>query len=62
MHDNQCVPESLALKKKLVKELDTAADRDLIVASNSSSFTISEIVKDLELKYPERCVSLHSCQ
>jgi hypothetical protein len=58
----QCVPESLSLKKTLVKELDALSNPDVIVASNSSSYTISEIVEDLQLKHPERCVSLHSCK
>ena len=58
----KCVPESLALKKKLVKELDSVARPELIIASNSSSFTISEIIEDLGVNHPERCVSLHSCK
>ncbi|PVH75072.1 3-hydroxyacyl-CoA dehydrogenase [Cadophora sp. DSE1049] len=56
----ECVPESLDLKKTLVGELDTIAQPDTIIASNSSSYTISEIVDGLLLKHPERCVSLHS--
>ncbi|RDL35487.1 Uncharacterized protein BP5553_07418 [Venustampulla echinocandica] len=56
----ECVPESLALKKRLIGELDAIAQSGTIIASNSSSYTISEILQDLNLRHPERCVSLHS--
>jgi 3-hydroxyacyl-CoA dehydrogenase len=38
------------------------SDADTIIASNSSSFTIQEIIHGLELRHPQRCVSLHSCK
>jgi len=54
------VPESLNLKRSVVAELDKLADPETIVASNSSSYTITEIIHSLSLSYPRRCVSLHS--
>ncbi|KAH9219326.1 3-hydroxyacyl-CoA dehydrogenase [Leptodontidium sp. 2 PMI_412] len=54
------VPESLKLKRSVIQQLDEIADADTIVASNSSSFTIQEIIDSLDLKNPSRCVSLHS--
>jgi 3-hydroxyacyl-CoA dehydrogenase len=58
----QNVPESLELKRSVVKQLDGISDEDTIIASNSSSFTIQEIIEGLELKNSHRCVSLHSCE
>ncbi len=58
----QCVPESLKLKRSVVANLDSLADPETILASNSSSYTITEIIEALDLKVPERCVSLHSCK
>ena len=58
----ECVPESLALKKKVIKRLDEVAGPETIVASNSSSYTITEILQDLELEHANRFVSLHSCK
>lgn len=57
----QCVPESFHLKRNIVEMLDGLAASDAIVASNSSSYTITEIMEDVSLKDPTRCVSLHSC-
>ena len=56
------MPESLKLKREVVAELDGIADADAIIASNSSSYTISEIMDGLSLNHPERMVSLHSCE
>ncbi|KAJ5216939.1 hypothetical protein N7468_009947 [Penicillium chermesinum] len=56
----ECVPESLALKKTVVQELDSLAGQQTIVASNSSSYTITEILDSLKLKFPDRFASLHS--
>lgn len=58
----QNVPESLELKRSVVKQLDGVSNLDTIIASNSSSFTIQEIIEGLELKNSHRCVSLHSCE
>jgi len=56
----ECVPESLKLKRAVVEDLDEVADPSTIIASNSSSYTISEIIAGLSLKHPDRLVSLHS--
>jgi len=58
---NQNVPESLKTKRSVVQQLDELADEETIVASNSSSFTIQEIIEGSDLKQASRCVSLHSC-
>ncbi len=58
----KCVPEKLAFKKSAIEEIDKAASPDAIVASNSSSFTISEIIDGLTLKHPERALSAHCCE
>lgn len=54
--------ESLQLKRAVVKELDELSSPKAIIASNSSSFTITEIIDGLDLKHPQRCVNLHSCK
>jgi hypothetical protein len=59
---SQCVPESLPLKRSVIGLLDKFAGSDCIVASNSSSYTITEIIHGLSLKDEQRCVSLHSCK
>ncbi|KAH7089483.1 3-hydroxyacyl-CoA dehydrogenase [Paraphoma chrysanthemicola] len=56
----ECVPESLELKKKVIKNLNDVASPDTVIASNSSSYTISEIIKDIELDDRSRFLSLHS--
>lgn len=50
------------MKREVVAQLDGIADADSVIASNSSSYTISEIIDGLSLNYPERMVSLHSCE
>ncbi|KAH6661985.1 hypothetical protein B0J14DRAFT_611394 [Halenospora varia] len=54
------VPESLELKRSVLAQLDEMADPDTVLASNSSSFTIGEIMNELRLKHESRCISLHS--
>ncbi|OCK80945.1 NAD(P)-binding protein [Lepidopterella palustris CBS 459.81] len=56
----ECVPEKLALKRKTVVELDKCAPLGTIIASNSSSYTIDDIIDGLELKEPARTLSAHS--
>ncbi|KAL1989087.1 hypothetical protein VTN96DRAFT_5850 [Rasamsonia emersonii] len=56
----ECVPESLPLKRSVIKQMDEAAGPETIIASNSSSYTIAEILKDLDVKHRDRFVSLHS--
>ena len=55
------MPESLSLKQSVVKQLDGIAAPETIIASNSSSYTITDIVKGLDLSAADRFVSLHSC-
>lgn len=61
MSNVQCVPEQLKIKKAVIQELDSRASPDIIVASNSSSYTIADIIEELPLRMRERVVSLHSC-
>ncbi|CAK7213497.1 hypothetical protein SBRCBS47491_001820 [Sporothrix bragantina] len=56
----ECVPEMRPLKQSILQELDKLAPADVIVASNSSSFTISELLQGLELQFPDRFASIHS--
>jgi 3-hydroxyacyl-CoA dehydrogenase len=52
----------MELKRSVVQQLDGLSHIDTIIASNSSSFTIQQIIDGPELKHPNRCVSLHSCE
>jgi 3-hydroxyacyl-CoA dehydrogenase len=52
----EAVPEILQLKQSLFRNLDTCS-REIILCSNTSSLTISEISEGL--KHPERIVGLH---
>ncbi|OAL46258.1 3-hydroxyacyl-CoA dehydrogenase [Pyrenochaeta sp. DS3sAY3a] len=56
----ECVPESLQLKRKVIKDLDNVSPNDTIIASNSSSYTITEIMEGVTLKNRSRFLSLHS--
>lgn len=56
----ECVPERLPLKKQILKELDAVAPEDVTVASNSSSYSCGEIIKDLDLKHKSRILSAHT--
>jgi 3-hydroxybutyryl-CoA dehydrogenase len=53
----ECVPESLALKQSVFAELERLAPRDVPLASNSSSFPISEIGRGLATR--ARMLGLH---
>lgn len=57
----ECVPESRPLKKAVIQQLDGLAPPDVIVASNSSSYTITEILEGLSPQAPDRFASIHSC-
>ena len=57
----QCVPEKLELKRQMIAQLDELAPHDAIIASNSSSYTISEIIDGLSLSNERRVLSAHSC-
>lgn len=53
----ECVPENLPLKQQVFGELEQLAPAGIPLASNSSSFPISEISKDLKTR--ERMLGLH---
>lgn len=62
MLTEKCVPEQIELKTKVISELDALAPRDTIIASNSSSYSCSEILKGLNLRNETRFLSAHSCK
>lgn len=53
----EAVPENIALKQRIFKEVEGLVDSDVILASNTSSLSISSIAKSLE--QPQRMVGLH---
>ena len=53
----ECIPEQLKLKQDLFKLLSSIAPSNVILASNSSSFPISQIAEGLETQ--ERMIGLH---
>jgi 3-hydroxybutyryl-CoA dehydrogenase len=53
----ECIPESLPLKRALFAELAALAPADALLASNSSSFPISQIAEGLERR--DRMLGLH---
>ena len=55
----ECVPEKLALKRMVVGQLDALAPETTIIASNSSSYGVSEIIQGLELRNSARLLSAH---
>lgn len=56
------MPENLALKRKIIMQLDTFAPERTIIASNSSSYGISEILDGISLLHKERVLSAHCCR
>ena len=48
---------SVDLRKRIFREIEKDIDPEAIIATNSTTLVITEM--SLELKYPERCVSLH---
>ena len=56
------MPEKIDLKRRVLIQLDEAAPPDTIVASNSSSYPISELIEGLSLKRERRVLSAHSCE
>jgi 3-hydroxyacyl-CoA dehydrogenase len=58
----ECVPERLALKREVLANVESIAPSDTLIASNSSSYTITEIIETLELKHEKRVLSAHSCE
>ncbi|KAJ5864860.1 uncharacterized protein N7529_006776 [Penicillium soppii] len=55
----ECVPENLKLKQKVITQLDDLAPERTIIASNSSSYGIFEILEGLNLKNNKRVMSAH---
>ncbi|CAN5635527.1 3-hydroxyacyl-CoA dehydrogenase family protein [soil metagenome] len=53
----EAVPEDLALKRKLVADIEAAAPETALLASNTSSLSISEIATAVRI--PERVIGLH---
>ncbi|TPX11537.1 uncharacterized protein E0L32_007748 [Thyridium curvatum] len=56
----ECLPENLKLKRSIIQDLDKLASAGIIIASNSSSYTIDEIIQDVTLKGDKDFISLHS--
>ncbi|VAZ73319.1 putative 3-hydroxybutyryl-CoA dehydrogenase [Mycobacterium persicum] len=53
----ESVAEDLAIKRKLLAAVDELADRDTIVATNSSSYPSSQMAG--AVKHPERLLNMH---
>jgi len=53
----EAVPENLDLKQQVFEDLDAAAPEDAVLASNTSSLSLTEAASVLER--PERAVGLH---
>jgi len=53
----EAIPERLELKQQVFKEVERAAPKEAILASNTSSLSITEVAKAVET--PERVVGIH---
>jgi 3-hydroxybutyryl-CoA dehydrogenase len=53
----ESLSEDLELKRRVLAELDRAADADAIVATNSSSYPSSQVIDGVE--HPERVLNTH---
>jgi 3-hydroxybutyryl-CoA dehydrogenase len=53
----EAIPEDLALKCRVFKQIDSFAPQNAILATNSSSIPVSKIEK--ATKRPEKCLNLH---
>ncbi len=53
----EAVSEDINLKKKVISEIDNAFDHNIIIASNTSSLSITEL--SVVTKRPENVVGLH---
>ncbi|RAL08948.1 3-hydroxyacyl-CoA dehydrogenase family protein [Aspergillus homomorphus CBS 101889] len=56
----ECTPENLKCKRSVIQQLDSQADPDTIIASNSSSHSITEVCEGMGFKANDRFVNLHS--
>lgn len=53
----EAVPEDMDIKHNTVTEVESHVDRDTIIASNTSSLSLTEIAS--ALKHPDRAIGLH---
>lgn len=53
----EAVPEDMDLKMNVFSDIEDATDKDTIIASNTSSLSVTEMASVLE--FPERAVGLH---
>ena len=53
----EAVPENLELKSKIFAQLDAALSAEVILASNTSSISLTKIAQ--ACKHPERCIGMH---
>jgi len=53
----EAIVENLEIKRALLEELDTIVDKDTILASNTSSLSITALARDIE--NPSRVVGMH---
>ncbi len=53
----EAVAEQMALKKAVFKKCDEICRKDVVIASNTSSMSITEIAS--EMKHPDRAISTH---
>ncbi len=53
----EAIPERMDLKKSLFAEIESQVSENVILASNTSSLSITELAADLQT--PSRCVGLH---
>ena len=53
----EAIIENIEIKKNLFSELEGYVSNDCVIASNTSSLSITSIAASL--KYPERCIGIH---
>ena len=53
----EAVPENFELKKKLIKDLDSICNSEVIISSNTSSLSISNLAD--KTHYPDRIIGMH---
>ncbi len=53
----EAVPEIMETKKKVFRKCDELCAKEVVVASNTSSMSITEIAS--EMRYPERAIATH---
>ena len=53
----EAVPEDMDLKQEVFADIEAATDEDTVIASNTSSLSVTEMASALE--HPERAVGLH---